>query len=797
MGCQLNKGKTNIKSQRLDYATALLALTLCYLLTASVSHAEMSPWELPESISSGAPTPDVPLEGVQFCDSDSNAVQPTLKVYVPPYDDIDAEGNPYWSSKKPALVFFPGLGYHNLTDTYLPLMRNIAQQGTVVFYVEYNIPDGYENAADMVLPMISKVNAYGTHQIIMEGRCAIRWVKQLADRESAAYPIDSEQINAASHSFGTLIAQSLVVGNDELAQRETDEGTVNLLRIVDDQGAPIANPDPLAVSKFFYYLLPSLETYGLPENYAYLDLGSVDEKGVRTIKASTYRALLVGNDENPTGRYGHWEQKWRAKDNDPYYYDSLVQSATLISTGSTVAMASNCAVLNSQAMTPNLQWVTVPMPMDNGSIKCGPYAETQTVEIDAINADVLDSTLPDAGSRFMTGMHRNLMAQYLSDLSQTGKDDILLSANFDAIPAGSQMVTPLHLYYPREFRVKVDTWDVGSYLYMNHSRIPTLFLNGEKDTQTQWFEAASLASQFKQAGFPVEMIRFGEMWHLFNPSSNNDVSPMYLANTVSEFLNMVGSKEIDLDGNGFAHEACTDKSLRDYRVEGTGNNKCLDELSTINRVIIGMPRSMAQMSSQYSSNNPANPYLSCDENNACISNYPLYKGLRYQLDGLAFTNEYEDRGAHLNWKLTQADTDEEVLTANSARSLILNLRSNDIPAGEYELSVTSKDVADVTASITIADHPMNGNTGLTGFNACFKQEGWWIFKWTEVRWKNLSWEQATAREGGWVDLYRDGQLISKYNPSTVFSHNGHRSNPRYELCLSDSSVCSGTIPQCK
>lgn len=761
---------------------SFVALVLGILFTTSSSYADISPWALPESQSEGAPSPDLPLEKVRFCDNPSGSNHPTLNVFVPPYDDVDEEGNPYWSSKKPSIIFFPGVG-----GSYRQFMRNIAQQGIVVFFVEYSIPVGSEKVADALFPDMATMDAYSTHQITMEGRCAIRWVKQLADRNSPAYPLDRQQISVAAHSFGTQIVQALVVANDDIAQRETGEGAVNLLRIVDDEGALVANPDPLAVSKFNYYLLPSLEAFGLPENYAHLDLGNVDENGVRTLKESTYQALLVGTNYDLTGRYGHWEQKWRAKGDDPFYYDSQIKSATLIGTGSTISVASNCAVLGSQSMTPNLRSVTVPMPMEDGAIKCGPYAETKTIDSDYFS---------DNGV-FLVGIHRRMMAQYLSDLIHAGGDDIFATAGFDVIPPRSQMISPFNLYFPRESRAKADTWDASSYLFMKNTRTPTLFLNGEIDYLTQWFEAALLAAQLKQAGFPVELIRFGGLQHAFIPSVDNDVAPMYLTNALSEFLRMVSADEIDLDGNDIVHEACVDKNMRDYRVDAIGNNKCLDELTTINRVIIGMPRTIAQMSSKESWINDANPYLSCNANNVCTSNYPLYQGLRYQLDGLAFTYDYKDRGEQLDWKLTHIETQKVELEATNTRSVTLDLGSRNLPSGQYELSVTGAEVTDVTASIDIEDHPLNNNVGSEGFDACYKKDGWWIFKWTRIDWKDLSWNEGLVRSGGRIDLYRNGQLISKNNLSNVYFHNGHLSNPKYEICLSGTQVCSGSVPPCR
>ena len=768
------------------------------------------------------PTPGDPSALYRFCDSAAHS--PTLNIFVPPYDnheDDSEQASDGWLKTYPTMVFFPGYPHNAATSSgpSFDWMSRTAAGGAVVVYVDYSEAPSAIELLDVAIPQLSSRPAYDINRNSMEGRCAVRWVKQLADLGSAFYPIDSNKISAGAHSWGTSLVQSLAVISDDLAQKEVDGVLIDLVRVFDGETEILrtTDSDPLLRSKFFYALMGSMEAFGLHESLGIIStidgrrvFGAIDSNGVRNVQLSDYNAVMTAEEiadiNDPSGftafRHGQWEQKWRAKSDQAFYYDSKIKSGILYSTGTTLSVATNCAVLNSASMIDNT-FVTVPVPTLNGALRCGPYAETTHVQRDMYLQHVVSG-------------HRIAMNQILSDISGISGDSVFLSELFDEIPAGSQMITPRHFHLSQETRASIEAWDLIGFLDLAGPKVPMLILNGDKDELTQWFEAAQLGSDFKSAGYPVEMVLFPGFAHGYTNAQHQ-----ILADVSNEFFNLDDESIHSTDGFGLS--LCTPS------VNGVQEYPCLKDITTNGQIVIGMPRTEAHMSSPFSWQKSANPYLSQDTTNSpegteipgnpfdnhcgefndlCQSNYALYQGLSYQLDGLAFTENSSDKSEQLKWTLTlntpdqsgasnvpDADCDADL--CREGRSLELDLATANLVSGTYDLKVALDDqsVDTLQASIVIETHPMQANNEKDGgFGGYVRQRKAWFVRWTEVHWNDLSWSDGVARTGGWVTLKRGGTVLTTQNVSGVFVYAGH-SSAIHELCLVGTDICSGPLPK--
>lgn len=808
-------------SKSLTRRYSVMVLSLGIAFCTQITLAEIDPKDIEQRQLTGdeepmeyviePPEPGTASGDIAFCETSYS--NPILKIFVPPYDNEESDG---WDKKYRTMVYFPGLPHttpNGALERYENMAAEIASGGTVVALVDYSEEFTSEDLAeDLINSAAIQWSGRSAFQSAMEGRCAIRWVKQLADLESEFYPMDIDNISVGAHSWGTLMAQNIAIANDGPAQKEVDGVLIDLIEVTDDDGNPLLkepDSDPLLRSKFFYAMLPALETYYYPEvvhgqedEGADYPLGTVNvNNGVRTIKLSVYEALLVeedmvsdtviNHDELPAHfeSFGQWEQKWRAKsDTEQFHYTSEVKSMVLGSTGDTLGVLSNCAVLNSHSMTEDLSAVTVPIPMVDGAPMCGPYTETKTVTYD-MNYFIVDQV----------PWHRDLMDQIASDLTHTGGRSIFKDLGFVESNPEDQIITPHHFSLSPATRAKAETWDWLTYLDLAGPKIPILVLNGEKDEWTQWTEAAQLASALKQSGHPVEMVRFPNAEHTLY-----DHYRTVSSESINLFLDMVQNDEISSASNSFNFSVCYEQAD-----DGTNKYQCLNEITTNGKVVVGMPRTSAQMSSEESWATNANPYLiDCGETNAsCKSNYPLYKGLSYQLDGLAFTEDFADKGEQLAWTLTPRATntslpvdlfeeDDMCLADVCGRSLKLDLTTANLAPGTYDLIIEVKDgsIPGLTAEIEVADHPMHLNNTSSGFNGYYKLYQFWFIKWTQVYWRRLSWSQGVAKTGGWVTAYRDGAVASTRNKVGVFSYMWHQPSAIHEVCLSDTTVCSGPLP---
>ena len=701
-------------------------------------------WETDEEISI--------LPSVNYCQREDGEANPDddqhASLYFPEGFE-NAEANNY-----PVVIFFHGLG--NLHDD-IPskaVAETIARRGYVVISADYSEPNVINPGRKMIKGMA-------------DGRCAIRWIRTLAQQEGFE-AIDASKIASMGWSYGTNVALSIAL---------SPQGDIDVC--VGNNTVVTSTPWQISL----HVAKGHNVTWMSPTN------------STCTVSISeadwAFSADLVG----------HTESMWRSD------ADESVQAFIPVASGVDIlSLTTECSILHSDFGAPGHP--ALPLPIDvNGEPMCSFYKDIKRKhEILLPNTSAIYDGID--GDYFETNM-RNIFAVLMGTSFFLDPDD-------DEIPGDAISLVPYERYISKEMFTALEAWsptnfladvgsgdDVGTGNLPLPTPIPSLIIAGKNDLTTVWYSNVAAGVRLKAAGFPAETFIFNDSDHgIIEEKDAHDLG------IISFLDNVFGDSP---NPEQWYYDAC--EEIGGEKKIGTTvmNMKCLNELTTVGsgpHILAVNGATQVTYPHKPELDQPYTRVAPIDNNgeyNADTGLYTMYEGMRYDFDALDFQwidieSKYVNHSASVEWELRNEygmpESEQPCLGAPSSRAS-LNIggpiatdgcKFNLVVGKAYILAATGPN-GTTTTTINVLSHPTNGVDG-----ALARIHRIPFFKWLSISWTDHT---DTAFPGGRVSLYFDDSetpIKDKVTPS-IWNWANTKIADTFKVCYPGTNVCTqGDIP---
>ena len=737
---------------------------------------------------------DVPSQGgiaykqdFEYC-LDSQLQRRTLRFVMPEnYDQL---------ADYPVALYLPGI-YEDHTNANATLQR-LSEAGFIAIAASFR-----QRAVDTLQGEARKRDFVN---MLIDARCAVRWVKAVAQLPDNPFKIDPSRVGIVAYSLGTMAGQMLAFMDDREINSAARLNIIDSTEVVD----------------------PSAFRYAV---HGMLNHGTIDKFDTRTISAQEYEL-------------GDWfnvpERCWRSQESNEHCsavsapIDSSINAVVLIATSAdALSLSTSCGLIHSDFMTTDKKSITTPVPVQDDIILCGPYRDAELV---------LKGTYEDQGVANIKGNLKHIMVtgnpfyydEYLEYRFLTAhqifdRDITRVYSPKQPPPADAEIIYPGLRYLPKSRRASLESISPINYRNLSPHKPPFLIISGADDAYANWEEAAMLASMLKQSGYYTKMIRFEGQEHGWGGSRPANIAhrDQQIGDYLHTVMTMQASVPADPELNyaqRFAQIRQCDSLFYDcpthlsgpayqrawmqlYECQRPRNTDvtqltCLADLVTVGQIHVGVRRSMDMVSSPHT--RPSELHRITAQP---IAVSPIHTGLRYEFDALAFDENFQDLGDQVIWELRRAGelSGVQVATGRHYQAYF----AHDRP-GQYVLTLKlpNADPRYTThLPLSVSLHPMQGNNGdllsaegvlLENGGFEFKSSGGFrlgfmqfsIFSWAALADPYLP-NFGRYSAGGLVDVYQNERLIRRN--VNLFYWSFYKRGDRFKICLAGTDVCSAAI----
>ena len=732
---------------------------------------------------------------IEYCPRGTETTGPLGSLHVPKSFYTDDEDKTY-----PAVVFFHGTGGNADNQFAKTILANLAEQGFVGFSADYkesplskitfnallNTPIG--ELLDIFIEESdpSKVVHDAFIQAAAEGRCAVRWVKRLAEG-SNPLRIDPNRVAVSGWSLGTMVAQNVAFSTPE---------SFNVC-VNDSSGTEIKT-----ASSWRIFLHRS-------QRHAI----TVEDNDMCTFAISANDWQAISTLIEPT------EAQWQGQDTP----DGVQAFVPISTTSDLLTVGSECGIMHSDFG--NHHKPVLPMPVSsNGASKCQRYKHAQEAHNILLPANLVDGDLFEhswrTNAESMMWQGGDSFASFLIDQDSgnvPGNAETIVPYEKHMLPAVRswlEKLSPIDALPPiaSDASQPATSRDAITAAIQPPAPIPTLIVAGGDDAGPIWQEQIALGVRLHAAGFPVETVVVAGAGHDVGDETNDKKARDYL---IGDFLNSaLETTESAPELDTFYEDLCTQKQISFENT--TKSITCMDDRSTVNKPFIFPVTTASHVAPKHHLEKDGEfpfrvaPLNASGNYDAVGGRYSLYSGMAYVFAGLEFDrtetgydNFSEDiiwsiDGVADTWSVVAGNEDGECVGSSIALTVgnATKPKSTDYsktcyfnvqPGNSYTLTATS--AADLTttthANIDTSAHPYGG---VHGARIIYHSRFWGLIKWHELRWSDFT---GYANPGGRVDIFVDGSsspsVSANQSSLSVF---WTRAKSQYKVCYTGTQTCS-------